>query len=75
MYNRYSRVTVRDLFIVDDDRKGTRGHCFKYSENRCAIVITKYFFSTEVINRWNTLDEQTVDPSSISSFKSRVAKI
>jgi len=72
VYNRYSRITLRDLFIVDDDdRKGTRGHCFKYSANRCAIVITKYFFSNEVTNRWNVsgVNIQLYSPITINSHK------
>ena len=34
--------------------------------------ITKYFFSNKVINRWNSLDQRTVDVSSINVFKSRL---
>jgi len=33
------------------------------------------FFSQRVVNRWNSLDQETVDVGSINSFKGRLDKI
>ena len=32
-------------------------------------------FSQRVVNRWNSLDQETVDVGSINSFKGRIDKI
>jgi len=37
--------------------------------------VRRYFFSQRVINRWNSLDQETVDVGSINSFKGRLDKI
>jgi len=57
---------------LDVNSKGTRGHSCKFVKTRCTRDITKYFFLNKVINRWNSLDQRTVDASSINVFKSRI---
>ena len=37
--------------------------------------VRRYFFSQRVVNRWNSLDQETVDVGSINSFKGRLDKI
>ena len=37
--------------------------------------VSRYFFSQRVVNRWNSLDQETVDVGSINSFKGRLDKI
>jgi len=37
--------------------------------------IAKYLFSDKDINRWNLLDQRTVDAPSINAFKSRLVYI
>ena len=59
----------------DVNSKGTRGHSCKLVKTRCTKDITKYFFSNKVINRWNSLDQCTVDAPSINAFKSRLTYI
>ena len=44
-------------------------------KTRCTRVITKYFFSNKVINRWNLLDQRTVDARTINAVKSRLVNI
>ena len=61
--------------MLDVNSKGTRGHSCKLVKTRCTRDITKYFFSNRVINRWNSLDQRTVDASSINVFKSRLIYI
>jgi len=39
-----SRVKIDDLFMLDENTKGTRGHCMKLKKIRCTRDITRYFF-------------------------------
>jgi len=54
--------------LIVKAQEGTRA-------NWCTKDITKYFFSNKVINRWNSLDQCTVDAPSINAFKSRLTYI
>jgi len=74
MRSRHSTVSVHELFTLDADSKGTTGHWCKLVKTRCSRDITKYFFSNKVINRWNLLDQRTVDAPSINAFKSRLVQ-
>jgi len=47
---------LQDLFTLDKNNKGTRGHTLKLSKMRCTRDCWKYFFSNRVVNRWNMLD-------------------
>ena len=75
MFRGFSKVSLQELFMLDVNSKGTRGHSCKLVKTRCTRDITKYFFSNRVINRWNSLDQRTVDASSINVFKSRLIYI
>jgi len=75
MFREFSNISLHKLFILDTNSKGTRGHTCKLVKTRRTIDITKYFFSSKVINRWNLLDQQTVDAPSINAFKSRLCYI
>jgi len=68
-------VLLHKLFTLDENSKGTRGHSYELVLTRCTMDITKYFFSIKVINRWNLLDQWTVDVPSINAFKSRLVYI
>ena len=37
--------------------------------------VRRYFVSQRVVNRWNSLDHETVDVGSINSFTGRLDKI
>jgi len=75
MYRGFSNVSLHELFTVDENSKGTRGHSCKLVKTRCTRDITKYFFSNKVINRWNLLDQRTVDARTINAFKSCLVNI
>ena len=70
MLKGFSSVSLHELFTMDENIKGTRGHSCRLLKTRCTRDIVKYFFSTKVISRWNLLDQRTVDASSINIFKS-----
>ena len=71
MFNGYTRV----LFTLDGNDKGLRGHSKKICKPRFNTDIRKYFFSNRVIDRWNSLDQDTVDAPSLNCFKNRLNKI
>ena len=55
--------------------RGLRGHSKKICKVRFNIDVRKYFFSNRVIDKWNNLDQDTVDAPSLNSFKNRLNKI
>ena len=69
-----SRIRSEDLFQFDNRGKGTRGNSFKLIKVRCTRDSRKHFFSNRVINRWNQLDQEAVDATSINAFKSKLDK-
>ena len=75
MYKGYSSVALQELFVLDINCKGTRGHSCKLMKARCTRDITRYFFSNKVINRWNALDQSAVAASSINTFKNCLARV
>jgi len=53
--NGLSRIKLNELFTLDSNIKGTRGHSWKLAKFRCTQDCCKYFFS-RVIIRWNQVD-------------------
>ena len=56
----YSYVALQELFEMDTNSKGTRGHSCKRKKVRCTRDIAQYFWN-RVINRWNALDQSAVE--------------
>ena len=69
MFNGYTEIDIRVLFTLDGNDKGLRGHTKKICKPRFNTDITEYFFSNRVIDRWNSLDEDTVDAANRNCFK------
>jgi len=44
MYRGYSSVALQELFEIDTNSKGTRGHSCKLKKVRCTRDIAQYFF-------------------------------
>ena len=44
MYRGYSSVALQELFEIDTNSKGTRGHSCKLKKVRCTRDIARYFF-------------------------------
>ena len=53
--------------------KGTRGHCLKLRKLG-APGISLGIFSNRVVNRWNPLDQRTVDVPNMNAFKNDLSK-
>jgi len=56
--NGLSRLKLNELFTLDDNNRGTRGHSWKLAKFRCTRDCC--IFSNRVINRWNQLDQRAV---------------
>jgi hypothetical protein len=52
----------------------TRGHSEKLSVNRCRLDVRKNVFSNRVVKDWNSLPQETIDSSSVNSFKNSLDK-
>jgi len=61
------------LIIPIAELVGTRS--LKLIKHRFALSICQHFFSDRVINRWNSLDNETVKSVSLNCFKSRLTKL
>jgi len=75
VYRGYSSVALQELFEIDTDSKGTRGHSCKPKKVRCTRHTARYLFSNRVINMWNLLDQSAVDAPSINAFKQTLVKV
>jgi len=75
MYRGYSSIALNELFVMDTNDKGTKGHSCKLKKVRCSRDIVKYFFSNRVINRWNKLVQSAADAASINALKKSLEKI
>ena len=53
--------------------KGTRGHSLKLVKVRC-MWHSRHFFLI-VMKRWNQLDQEAVDATSINAFKSKLDRL
>ena len=75
MFYGYTEIDIRVLFTLDGNDKGFRGHSEKICKPRFNTDIRKYFFSNQVIDRRNSLDQDTVDAPSLNCFKNRLNEI
>jgi len=72
MCNGLSWLKLNELFTLDDNNRGTRGHSCKLAKFRCTRDCC--IFSNRVINRWNQLEQRAVGASSINAFKGWLSK-
>jgi len=52
-----------------------QGYTLRLKKKQSVRDVRRYFFSQTVENRWNSLDQETVDVGSINSFKGGLDKI
>jgi len=69
-----STIPVDSFFELSKDGR-TRGHTLKLAKHRSDKDLRHHFFSERVVNRWNQLDKDTVEASSLNIFKNRLAKL
>jgi len=69
-------VKVKGVFFtLADNTREISGHYRRLVKFRCTRDCYEYFFQTELIDRWNQLDQRVVDASSINAFKGWLNKI
>ena len=69
-----SAIPASSMFELSKDTR-TRGHVLKLVKHRCSTDIRKFFFAERVINRWNSLDQRTVEANTINNFKSHLERL
>ena len=50
----------------------TRGHSLKLTKSRSNINTHAHFFTQRIVNTWNNLNEETVNATSVNSFKNNL---
>jgi len=63
------------IYTKDSNVKGTRGHTLKLEKPGCIRDSRKYFFSHRLVERWNSLDQEMMDATSMNAFKGRLDKL
>jgi len=53
----------------------TRGHTWKLAKAHSNTDIRLHFFSSRVLNRWNSLSQEAVDSTSLNMFKSHLDQL
>jgi len=59
----------------DCNDKGSHGHNKKICKVNLTWILGNIFFSNRVIDRGNSLDQDTVDAPSLNCFRNRLNKI
>jgi len=52
--------------------KHLRGHEYRHRAN---LDVPRYFFTEQLIGRWNSLDHQTLNASTVNGFKSGLSRL
>jgi hypothetical protein len=69
-----SAITMEQFFEMDMVHR-TRGHTLKCVKQRSKTDLRQHFFSERVLDRWNGLDQKTIDSVSVNSFKSNLQRL
>ena len=69
--NGMENVCITDVFEMFETTT-TRGHGFKFKMKYCRLDIRKYSFAIRVVERWNSLSDETVKSSSLDMFFKRL---
>lgn len=68
-------VPLQNFFTLAPQHVPTRGHSWKLIKPHCSTDVRRFFFSVRVINKWNSLPQETVDASSVNMFKNQLDRI
>lgn len=67
----FNNINPSNLFTFNQ-KTATRGNSLKLSGSTVNLNITKYFFTNDVIDNWNSLPEEAVQCTTIDSFKKKL---
>ena len=59
MFNGYTEIDIRVLFTLDGNDNGLRGHSKTFVDQDLTRILGNIFSSNRVIDRWNSLDQDT----------------
>jgi len=59
--------------LFEFDEGGRRGHDKKFSKSRARLDIRKYSFSNRIVDKWNSLSENSVNCNMVNTFKKCIA--
>ena len=70
----YDKRVASELFNIKDQAR-TRGHFLRLTKHRCRLDIRKYFFTSKVVNVWNSFKgKEVVYTSSVNAFENNLDK-
>ena len=67
----FTNIEVGNIFTFAP-KLPTRGHELKLRGHRVNLDITKYFFTNDIVDKWNSLPESVVNSTTIDMFKMRL---
>ena len=70
----YDEGVTSELFNIKDQAR-TRGHSLRLTKHRCRLDMRKNFFTSRVVNIWNSLTEKAVCAPSVNAFENRLDKL
>ena len=70
----YDEQVTSELFNIKDQAR-TRGHSLRLTKHRCRLDMRKNFFTSKVVNVWNSLTEKVVCAPSVNAFENRLDKL
>jgi len=68
-----SWISFTDLFTIST-MTNTRGHAAKLTKHRCRLDLRRYF-SERVVDRWNSLPQDSIDAHSLNTFKNGLDRV
>jgi len=74
MWKGQSAVNFENFFEPDTNSR-TRGHSLKLRKHHCRLDLRHHFYSERVINKWNSLDQQTIDSTTLNNFKQNLTRL
>jgi len=70
----WSTIPLESLFELSTT-KHLRGHSLKLVKHRSSLEVRRNFFTERLINRWNSLDQQSLDANSLNCFKNHLQRL
>jgi len=69
-----SGIPMESMFELSTTKR-LRGHELKLTKHRSKLEVRRHFFTERLVNRWNSLDNNTVNASTVNSFKNGLQRL
>ena len=73
IFHGQSNIKPSDLFKMPSQGINTRGHNFKIAVVRSNHDVRTRFFTMRIVKHWNQLTTETVNSSTLTQFKAKLA--